>query len=68
MYKLTTDNNNNNIRSCLATIANFYMAAQLKIVCAVLFFTHFFLFALLMALLFLAACCKLQFPVASFFK
>lgn len=41
MYKLTTDNNNN-IRSCLATIANFYMAAQLKIVCAVLFFTHFF--------------------------
>lgn len=42
MYKLTTDNNNN-IRSCLATIANFYMAAQLKIVCAVLFFTHFFI-------------------------
>jgi len=37
-------NNNNNIRSrsCLATIANFYMAAQLKIVCAVLFFILFF--------------------------
>lgn len=68
----TNNSHNNNIRSrsCLATIANFYMVAQLKIVCAVLFFTHlfclffFFLFTLLMALLFLVACCKLQFPVA----